>query len=104
MVNYDVILGMYWLHDCFSTIDCRTRVVKFNFLDEPILEWKGEILFPRGRIISCLKACKRIFKGFLYHILGANVINSENLPSESVLVVREFLEVFPKDHLGIPPK
>ena len=43
--NFDVILGMYWLHDCFASIDCRTRIFKFNFPNEPILELKGVIQF-----------------------------------------------------------
>ena len=33
-----IILSMDCLHDCFASIDCRTRVVKFQFPNEPILE------------------------------------------------------------------
>ena len=40
MVDFDVILGIDWLPDCFASIDCRTRVVKFNFLNDLVLEWK----------------------------------------------------------------
>ena len=29
MVDFDVILGMDWLHACYASIDCKTRVVKF---------------------------------------------------------------------------
>ena len=36
--DFDVILGMNWLHSCFASIDCRTWVVKFNFPNEPVLE------------------------------------------------------------------
>ena len=43
MVDFDVILEMDWLCDCFTSIDCRTRVVKITFPNEPILEWNGEI-------------------------------------------------------------
>ena len=42
MIDFDVISGMGFLHACFSCIDCKTRVVKFNFPNEHILEWKGE--------------------------------------------------------------
>ena len=45
MLDFDIIFGMDWLHACFSSTDCRTRVVRFNFPNEPIVEWKGEILF-----------------------------------------------------------
>ena len=58
MVDFDVILGMYLLHDYFDSIDCRTKFVKFNFQNEPVLEWKGGNLFLEFCIISCLKSCK----------------------------------------------
>ena len=41
MFDFDVISGMNWLHACFASIDCRTRVVKINFPND----WMGEILF-----------------------------------------------------------
>ena len=44
MVDFDVILGMYWFHACFASIYFRTRVVKFQFPNEPVIEWKGETL------------------------------------------------------------
>ncbi|KAH0637918.1 hypothetical protein KY289_037833 [Solanum tuberosum] len=31
MVDFDVILGMDWLHACYASIDCRTRAIKFQF-------------------------------------------------------------------------
>ena len=59
MVDFDLILGMDWLHVCFASIDCRTRVVMFKFPNEPVLE----------SIISSLKACRMISKECLYHII-----------------------------------
>uniref|UniRef100_M1DI19 Gag-pol polyprotein n=1 Tax=Solanum tuberosum TaxID=4113 RepID=M1DI19_SOLTU len=38
MIDYDVILGMDWLHSCYAAIDYRTRVVKFQFPNDPILD------------------------------------------------------------------
>jgi len=62
MLDFDAILGMNWLHACYASIDCRTRVVKFHFPNEPILEWKGGNSMPRRQFVSCLKARKMISK------------------------------------------
>ena len=35
MADFDVILGLDWLHDCFASIDCRTRIVKSTFQMNP---------------------------------------------------------------------
>ena len=51
MVDFDVILRIDWLHACFSSIDCQTRVVKFNF--------------PNEHVISSVQSCKMISKGCL---------------------------------------
>ena len=44
MLDFDVILCVDWLNGCFASIDCRRRVMKFNFQNEPILDGRGEIL------------------------------------------------------------
>ena len=74
MVDFDVILGMDWSHDCFATIDCKRRVVKFNFPNKLVL----------GQIISCFKSCKMISKVCLYHIVRVKDLDSEIPPFEKV--------------------
>lgn len=69
MVDFDVILGMYWLHTCYASRDCRSRRVKFQFPNEPTLEWSGSSIVPKGQFISYLKAKKLISKECIYHLV-----------------------------------
>ena len=46
---------------------------------------------PRGKIISCLKDCKIIPKGYPYHVVRVKDLKCETPSIELVPVVREFL-------------
>ncbi|KAF3647993.1 hypothetical protein FXO37_19686 [Capsicum annuum] len=104
MINFDIILGMDWIHSCYATVDCRTRVVQFQFSNEPVLEWKGSTSSFRGQLVSYLRARKMISKGCMYHLVLIKDPNFESSSLESVLVVNEYSDVFSEDLPGISPK
>ncbi|XP_070005143.1 uncharacterized protein [Nicotiana sylvestris] len=77
MVDFDVIMGMDWLSPCYAMLDCCAKIVRFQFPNEEVLEWKGS---------------------------STSFVESDPPALQSVLVVREFPEVFPDDLPGLPPE
>ncbi|KAH0784270.1 hypothetical protein KY290_003868 [Solanum tuberosum] len=104
MVGFDVILGMDWLHACYASVDCRTRVVKFQFPNESVLEWKSSSVVPKDRFILYLKAMKLVSKRCVYHLVRVNDSSVEIPHIQSIPIVKEFPEVFPDDFPGVPPE
>ena len=100
MIDFDVILVMDCLYTCLASIDCITRVVKFQFPDEPILEQKGKNLALKSQIISCLQSSKMIAKS----CCGSQDLESEAPSLEFIPVLKDFPEVFPDDLPGVPPE
>ncbi|XP_075092245.1 uncharacterized protein LOC142172512 [Nicotiana tabacum] len=47
MVDFDVIMGMDWLYLCFAKLYCRTRVMRLEFPNELVIEWKGNGVVPK---------------------------------------------------------
>ena len=104
MVDFNVILCMDWLISCYALVDYRSRIVRFQFPKEPILEWKDSSLVPMGRFIFYLKARKMIFKGYLYYLVRVKDLSLETPTLESVLIVCEFPNLFPEDLPRVPPE
>ena len=97
------MLGMDWLYSSYASIDCRTRVVKFQFLGASVFEWSRNSVSPKSHFISYLKARNLISKGCIYHLVRVKDTKSETPTLQSVNVVNEFFDVFLDDLPGIPP-
>ncbi|XP_070032780.1 uncharacterized protein [Nicotiana tomentosiformis] len=38
MIDFDVVMGMDWLYSCFAKLDCRARIMRLEFPNEPAVE------------------------------------------------------------------
>ena len=104
MHDFDVILCMEWLQNCYSCLDWRSRVARFCFPNEEELVLEGYNSSRPNPLISNLKVNKIMSKELLCHIMSVNDLDHDIHSIESVRVVNEFLDVFPDDFLGVPPQ
>ncbi|GJZ54139.1 putative reverse transcriptase domain-containing protein [Tanacetum coccineum] len=81
--SFDVIIGMDWLSNHKAEIICHEKVVRIPLLDGMVLRVLGERPEEKVRLLVSAK--------------------SINKKQEEIVVVRDFLEVFPDDLSGLPP-
>jgi hypothetical protein len=81
--EFDVILGMDWLHQNKATIDCHEKSVKLRPFGQT------EIVYHSNR--------RKLFRTFMA------MLESKEIKLDEIPVVNEFPDVFPKDLPGLPP-
>ncbi|GJS38307.1 putative nucleotidyltransferase, ribonuclease H, partial [Tanacetum coccineum] len=80
--SFDVIIGMDWLSDNKAEIVCHDKVVRIPLLDGKVLRVLGERPKEKVRQLRSVKV--------------------EEHKLEEIVVVKDFLEVFPDDLSGLP--
>ncbi|XP_075088504.1 uncharacterized protein LOC142170482 [Nicotiana tabacum] len=101
--DYDVIVGMDWLHMHHALIDCRLKKVTFRTPAYSHMVVQGERSLT-SNIISAVLARKMICQGcdaYLAHIVDTR-LGSPSL--KDIPTVCDFPDVFPDDLPGLPPE
>ncbi|XP_070017047.1 uncharacterized protein [Nicotiana sylvestris] len=104
MVDLDVILGMDWLSPCHVVLDCHTKTMMLAMLGFPQIEWRRSLNYVPSIVISYLKAQQMVGKCCLSYLAFVRDVGAEIPIIDSVLVVRDFLDVFPVDLPGKLPE
>ena len=103
MTDFDVILGMDWLSNHSASMNCFTKKIRFEKPGYSKFEFDSDRRILPTCVISALEAKRLLFKrceSYLAHVVDISVIE---VKLENVLVVCEFLDVFPEDLPGLPP-
>ena len=56
ILDFDVVLGLHRFHACYASFDCTTVLIKFQFPNEQVLEWKRNFVVPKGLILYLFRA------------------------------------------------
>ncbi|XP_027155548.1 uncharacterized protein LOC113755883, partial [Coffea eugenioides] len=102
--GYDVIIGMDFLAHHHAKLDCRAKVLELWIPGEATLKLDVKGRLASSAMISGFRARKMLHKGargFLAFLINAP---SDQVKLEDVPVVREFLDVFPKELKTLPPE
>ncbi|XP_070674741.1 uncharacterized protein [Malus domestica] len=103
IVDFDVILGTYWLHYNRAKIDSYGKMVTFHRPELSEVTFVGELSGVRHCVISAMKAKRLLSKGCQGYL--AHVVLNDNAPIsvDDVRVVSHFPDVFLDDLSGLPP-
>nr|GEW04139.1 hypothetical protein [Tanacetum cinerariifolium] len=98
---FDVVIDMDWLSKYYAKIICDEKVVDIP-LDGETLIVRGDRSKTRLSLVSCIKTERYISRGCQVFIAQVMEKKSDERRLEDIPVVRDFLEVFPKDLPSLP--
>ena len=102
MWDFVVILSMDWLCTYQASVDYFIKKMVFQKPGFPELVFKGDRRILPACVISALEPKKLLHKGceaYLAHVVDTLTLK---MTLESVLIVREFSNVFLEDLIGLP--
>ncbi|XP_070682443.1 uncharacterized protein [Malus domestica] len=100
IVDFDVILGMDWLHYNYAKLDCYQKIVTFHRPGMPIVMFVGKRSGLKHGVISAMRVkwlLRKGCQGYLAHVVATEGTSAR---VEDFRVVRHFPVVFPNDLPG----
>ena len=101
--DFEVILGMDWLSRHHATVDCYRNKARFCRPGQTEVVFYGLRKTLPNSIMTAMKASKMLRKLYQGYLAYAIEVRDSGSQLEDIPVVREFSDVFPEDHPGIPP-
>ena len=102
-MTFFVILGMDWLSRHHATVDCYRKEVRFCRPGETEVIFYGLRKILPTSTMTAMRDGKMLRKSYQGYLAYAIEVRDSGSRLEDILIVREFLDVFPEDLAGIPP-
>ncbi|XP_070036979.1 uncharacterized protein [Nicotiana tomentosiformis] len=103
MVEFDVILGMDSFSPYHAILDCHAKKVTLAMPGLPRLEWRVTLNYVPSMVVSFLKAHRLFDKGCDAYLAFVRDVSVDTPKVESVLIVRDYPDIFSADLLCMPP-
>ncbi|XP_074299238.1 uncharacterized protein LOC141630297 [Silene latifolia] len=104
MGGFEVIVGMDWLDNYKGSIDCHQKKVTLRGPKGSKVSYRGFAVKPKFKAIAAITLKYYLRKGYpmiLCHIWDSRL---EKPIVTEILVVDEFMDGFPEEIPGLPPK
>ncbi|XP_075500091.1 uncharacterized protein LOC142538673 [Primulina tabacum] len=103
MIEFDIILGMYWLAKHQAMVDCKKKNVKLQTPNKKEIIYHGKAKEKKS-LLSASQTWNAIKGGEEIYLAMINDVQEEAAPKlEDIIVVQEFPYVFPEDLPGAIP-
>jgi len=102
--DFDIILGMDWLSKYKALIDCDAKIVTFQMHEGRRRIFEGERIPKPTTLISVVTAQKLLGKGCMGYLVYILNFDDRGPRLKDISMVKEFLDVFPKEWPGLPPE
>ena len=103
MTEFDVILGMDWLHKYHAKIFCHESKIVLSPPGMPKVEFKFTKAVRASKLISSLKAQNYLRRGCTAFLVSVVQSEPTQVSIRDLEVVRDFPDVFPEELPGLPP-
>nr|GEW15832.1 putative reverse transcriptase domain, ribonuclease H-like domain, aspartic peptidase domain protein [Tanacetum cinerariifolium] len=100
--TFDVIVGMDWLVERDALIVCGKKEFHVPYKNKTLVV-KSDSSVSRLKVISCIEVRKYIERGSQFFIAQVTEKELVKKQLQVMLVICNFLEVFPDDLPGLPP-
>eukprot|EP00253_Pinus_taeda_P012017 PITA_12017 len=104
--SYDILIGMDWLEKHWSLVNCKTKTIYYKDDHGEQQELQGIKHPVQIRPITTSQLAKCITKKCQIYAIQVGYANQKDKTAMlgSIPVVQEFVDVFPEEVPGLPPK